>query len=46
LIVEKAMKSFLNHPKLKHLPFVMETPALKDPDTAKSEVEKLQSWAK
>lgn len=45
LIGETAMKAFLNHPKLKHLPFVMETPALKDPETAKDEVGKLLSWA-
>lgn len=45
LIGEKAMKAFLNHPKLKHLPFVMETPALKKEEGGLAEVKKLQSWA-
>lgn len=45
LIGEDAMKSFLNHPKLKDLDFVMETPNMKDPETAKIDVEKLLSWA-
>lgn len=45
LIGEKAMKAILNHPKLKNLDFVMETPALKDPETAKEQVKKLQDWA-
>ncbi|MCA9386602.1 deoxyribonuclease IV [Candidatus Dojkabacteria bacterium] len=45
LIGEKGMKGFLNHPKLKGLDFVMETPNLKDMETAPIEVKKLQSWA-
>ncbi|MFQ5493419.1 MAG: deoxyribonuclease IV [Candidatus Dojkabacteria bacterium] len=45
LIGKKAMQAFLNHPKLQKLPFIMETPALKDPDTARKEVDKLKSWA-
>lgn len=45
LIGEDAMKAFLNHPKLKHLPFVMETPALADIESSQGEVDKLKSWA-
>ncbi len=42
----KAMQAFLNHPKLKHLSFIMETPGLKDPQTAETEVKKLLAWGK
>ncbi len=45
-IGEKALKAFLNHPKLKHLDFVMETPDVKKVETASSEVKKLLDWAK
>ncbi len=44
-IGEKALRNFLNHPKLKHLPFILETPAMKDMEEAKVEVKKLQEWA-
>ena len=46
VIGEDAMKSFLNHPKLKKIDFVMETPNVKSFETAAIEVEKLLSWAK
>lgn len=46
LIGQQAMSSFLNHPQLQHLPFIMETPALKDVDNSRGEVEKLLAWAK
>jgi deoxyribonuclease-4 len=45
LIGESGMKNILNHPKLKHIDFVMETPDVKSVETAKSEVNKLQGWA-
>lgn len=45
LIGEKGIKNVLNCPKLKHLPFILETPVLKDSKTAKSDVEKLKEWA-
>jgi deoxyribonuclease-4 len=45
-IGQDAMTKILNHPKLKKLDFVMETPALKSMDTAQGEVDKLKSWAK
>lgn len=44
-IGELAMKKVLNHPKLRDIDFVMETPNLKDPETAKEEVKKLLGWA-
>ena len=44
-IGEKAMKAFLNHPKLKKMAFVLETPGMKDADTAKEEIGKLKGWA-
>lgn len=46
LIGMDAMQAFLNHPKLKHLPFIMETPALVDVVSSQAEVDKLKSWAK
>ncbi len=46
LIGEDAMKAFLNHPKLKKLDFVMETPDVKKVESAEKEVKKLLSWAK
>lgn len=46
LIGEKGMKGFLNHPKLKHFDFVMETPSLGDfPNGAMEQVEILKKWA-
>lgn len=45
LIGEKAMKAFLNHPKLKHIPVMMETPAMKgEIDQSNAEAQKLLSW--
>lgn len=44
-ITAEAMKAFLNHPKLRDLPFILETPALDQPETAKFQVETLKSWA-
>ena len=38
----ETLKNFINHPKLKHLPVVLEVPGLKDPESAKKEVEKLK----
>ena len=34
----------INHPKLKQIPFILETPVLKDMSTAKSDIDKLKSW--
>lgn len=45
-IGEKAMKSFLNNPKLKEISFILETPALDQQDTAQEQVDILKSWAK
>ncbi len=39
----EGLKGFLNNPKLKNVPFILETPALKDLETAKGEVERLRS---
>lgn len=36
-----ALKKFVNHPKLKHIPFILETPALKEMESAKVEVGRL-----
>ncbi len=44
-IGEEAMKAILNHKDLKKIPFIMETPALKDEKTARKEIKKLLSWA-
>ena len=46
LIGIEAITNIINHPRLKHMPFVLETPALKDLSTAKIEVKKLRSLAK
>jgi len=46
LIGEKTLRNFLNHNKLKDKDFILETPALKELESAKKEVEKLQKWAK
>lgn len=43
LIGLEALTNFLNHPKLRKIPFMLETPALKSMETAKPEVEKLQA---
>lgn len=44
-IGKDAMSAFLNHPKLKNLPFILETPALDEVETAKQQVETLKKWA-
>jgi deoxyribonuclease-4 len=44
-VTSQALQSFLNHPKLRNLPFILETPALDQPETAKLQVEILKSWA-
>jgi len=43
LIGEEALKRFINHPKLKKIPFILETPALKEMQSAKPEVEHLRA---
>lgn len=45
-IGEEAIKNLLNHPKLKNIPFILETPGLKDADTTAIEISKLKAWAK
>ena len=37
-----AIKEIINHPKLKDIPMMLETPAMKKPDTMKIEIEKLK----
>lgn len=46
LIGESTLKSVLNHPKLKNIPFVLETPDVKDVDAAANETVKLLEWTK
>jgi deoxyribonuclease-4 len=45
LIGKEALEAFLNHPKLREIPFILETPDLKDADGAAREVKKLLEWA-
>lgn len=45
-IGSKAMKAFLNHPKLAGKDFILETPSLDVFETAKQQVDLLKSWAK
>ncbi len=45
LIGKEALTAFVNHPKLSTIPFILETPQLKDEDTARIEVEKLKAFA-
>lgn len=40
-----ALKSFINSPELRNIPCILETPGLKEPSTAKIEVEKLKEMA-
>ncbi|MCB0334163.1 MAG: deoxyribonuclease IV, partial [Bdellovibrionales bacterium] len=42
MIGKEALTAFLNHPKLSDIPFVLETPALKEMETAKKEVNKVK----
>lgn len=44
-IGSKGLRLILNHPKLKHLPFILETPALDKDETAAQEVAKLKKLA-
>lgn len=44
-IGKEAMSAFLNHSKLRDLPFILETPGLDEVETAKQQVEILKSWA-
>jgi len=44
LIGEAALKQVINHPKLKEIPFILETPAMKNLETAVDEVAVLRSW--
>lgn len=41
-IGESGLKLILHHPRLKHLPFILETPALDKEETARREVAKLR----
>jgi len=41
-----AIENIVNHPKLRNIPFILETPGLKSYDTAKKEVEKLREMVK
>lgn len=41
---KKAIKAVLNHPKLKNIPFILETPALKEDSTMTLEIQKLNDW--
>jgi len=41
LIGEQALTAFCNRPELKEIPLILETPALKDMESAKAEVKKL-----
>ena len=45
-IGEKGLGRVVNHPKLKHLPFILETPALDKEETAVQEVAKLKRLAR
>ena len=43
-IGESAIKKIVNHPRLTHIPFVLETPDLKGLETAHGEVQKLRQY--
>lgn len=45
-IGENSIKDIINHPKLKHIPMILETPHMKSTEEARIDVEKLKSWAK
>jgi apurinic endonuclease APN1 len=45
LIGETAIKSIINHPKLRSIPMVLETPRMKSTEEAKIDVDKLKAWA-
>lgn len=44
LIGNDAMRNVFTHPKLQHIPFILETPALESLDGAASEIKKLQNF--
>ena len=44
LIGEAALKSFILRPEFEDIPVILETPALKDIETAKEEVAVLNEW--
>jgi deoxyribonuclease-4 len=46
LIGEAALRRAFTHPKLKSIPFILETPALESLDGARSEIEKLRGFLK
>jgi len=46
LIGKVALEKFVNHPKLRHIPFILETPALKAMETAPAEVQALRAIIK
>lgn len=43
-IGEQRLKSFFNDRRLSHIPFILETPAMKDPDSTVAEVQTLKKW--
>lgn len=43
---EETIRKILKHPKLKNIPFILETPALKTSGTMEGEIEKLKELAK
>ena len=43
-IGEKRLLEFLHEPRLKSIPFILETPAMKTPDEMESEVALLRQW--
>ena len=45
LIGEAALRAFFTSPELAAIPFILETPAMKDPALTVIEVEKLRTWA-
>lgn len=45
LIGADALKRILNHPKLTHIPMVLETPRMKSIDEALIDVQKMKDWA-
>jgi len=45
LIGKPALQSIINHPKLRDIPMVLETPHMKNIDEAKIDVDKLKEWA-
>lgn len=43
-IGEASMKAIIQHPKLQHIPMVLETPHMKSTEEAKIDVDKLLAW--